>query len=220
MLKKLALTGVLLGCGGVLAAQSPAPQFDLTGALLWSQNSLTKVTHDSLAYGVGGGLKVVLPKVDVPVKIGLAYYAMPGKESGTIRSSLALTQAYTDFYLDSKLPGWVFKFGLSANHYTVSNKGTEAWAPDGNDPYGDYAPQSAWAVTDTHGLKLGYRLGTEYTWSRHWGAELLFQLTELSGGQEKTIQVSDGQGGTMPQVVANLGPVNPSWVQLGLRYTF
>jgi hypothetical protein len=218
MLKHILLSAAALGCCGPLAAQDSGPKFDLTASLLGAQNSLKKVTHQDLAYGLGLGVKFILPKVEVPMKVGLATYDMPGKQSGTIKSSLKLTQFYTDFYLTSTLPAWSVKFGFSANKYRVSNSGTETWVTDPTNP-GGFMPESAWAVTQDKGLKLGYRLGVDYNWSKHWGAELLFQLTELSGGEGKTIMV-DGWYGPEAKLLPNTGAVNPSWLQLGVRYTF
>lgn len=225
MLKNFLLSTVVLGCCGALTAQERGTQFDVTASLLLGHQSLKKATHNDQAYGLSTGVKFLLPKVDLPIKLGLAAYDMPGKDFGSIKSSLKLTQFYTDFYLTSKLPNWAVKFGLSANKYKVTNTGTETWAEDPMNPDGAWAPQYAWAVTQDKGLKIGYRLGVDYAMSRHWGAELLFQLTELSGGEAKTTSetVTDPWTGQPTVVVKqwpNYGAVNPSWLQLGVRYTF
>lgn len=224
MLKPILLSTAVLGCCGVLAAQERSPRIDVTASLLSGTPGLEKATHNKQGFGLSTGITFLLPRVDVPLKVGLAAYDMPGKDFGTVKSSLKLSQVFADVYLASSLPHWAVKLGLSANNYQVTNTGTETWAEDPMNP-GGYMPQSAWAVTQDKGLKLGFRLGVDWTLSRHWGAELLLQVTELSGGETRAIRetILDPTTSEPVEVVKNLpnhGAVNPSWIQLGVRYTF
>lgn len=192
-----------------LSAQTRSWRLDAGGALLYATPALDKVTHSKMAYAIEGGFGFTLPN-GLPTRISINHYEMPGKDFGTIKSSLKLNQIAWDLYLDSSLKSWVFKAGLSGNRYSVDNSGTETWVADGHNASARY-PQSVWAVTSSaaRGWKLGIRAGVEYRWTARLTADLLFQATELSGGERRP-------GTSYP----NDGGVNPTWIQLGLRYTF
>lgn len=192
-----------------LAAGEPAYQLDAGGALLRALPTLTKVTHNPTAFEVGAGVSFKLPN-GLPLRVSLNRYAMGGKDFGSIKSSLALSQVAADFYLDTSLKTWKCFVGLSGNRYSVNNSGVEAWVTDGHNSSGK-TPQYIWAVTNAaaNGWKLGIRAGVEHRWSAHLVSDLTFQGTELSGGERRPVT-------NYP----NDGPVSPTWLQVGLRYTF
>lgn len=210
---------ILTAAAGILslplAAGSPAWLPDLTydagGALLWAAPALTKVTHNSTAFEIGAGVGFKLPN-GLPTRISLNRYAMPGKDYGTIKSSLTLTQVAWDLYLDTSMKTWGCFVGLSGNRYSVVNDGYETWVGDGHNT-SNKAPQSIWAVTNpaTQGWKLGIRAGVEHRWTPHLASDLTLQATELSGGERRGAPTTN---------YPNDGGVNPTWIQVGLRYVF
>ncbi len=206
---------ILTAAAGILtlplSAQTPAWNYDAGAALLWSAPALTKVTHNSTAFAVGVGVSFKLPN-DLPTRVSLNRYAMSGKDYGTIRSSLTLTQVAWDLSLDTSLKTWSCFAGLSGNRYSVVNNGTETWVTDGHNPTAK-APQYVWAVTNdaSRSWKLGIRVGVEHRWTPHLVSDLTFQATELSGGERR---------GAPNTNYPNDGGVNPTWIQVGLRYAF
>lgn len=211
-MNRLPILTVLAGILAVpLSAQTKSWSLDAGGALLWAAPALEKVTHNKMGYQIEGGFSFKFPN-GLPSRVSVAHYEMPGKDFGTIKSSLKLNQIAWDLYLDSSLKQWVFKVGLSGNRYSVANSGTETWVTDGHNPSGK-SPQYVWAVTSSgaRSWKLGIRAGVEYRWTPKLTSELLFQATELSGGERR---------GAPNATYPNYGGINPTWIQFGCRYTF
>lgn len=215
-----------------LAAQGPT--FDVTAGGSLALDGLKKVTHSSTAYHLGGGMKWLFKATDTPLRLGFTYHDMPGSQFGPadrpLRSSLKAYQLHLDAYLASGSPRYAFKFGISANRYTLKNRGEETWGADPMLPPLEWLPGTVpigtFAVEDARGVKLGLRLGVDFHFNRHWGGEILLQATELSGGKVKdlTVKVPDELapyiGDTVTVKRPTGGPVNPSWIQVGVRYSF
>lgn len=197
------LTIALLGT----ALTAATPVFDVTAGTSLALDGLKKVTHNSASYHLGGGMKWTAAATETPLRLGVTYQLMPGKDFGTVKSSLKAFQVHLDAYLATASPRYAFKFGVSANRFTVDNQGTESWIKDGRNPSG-FSPEYVFALDDTKGVKLGLRFGVDIQLAKAWSAEVLFQATELGGGAVKP--------GNKP----NLGGVNPSWIQVGARYSF
>lgn len=203
-----------------LAGQAPVRTLtpDVEALYVLPLDGLKKVTHSSFAYGAGLG--VTLDFKDAPtMRLGLNHLRMPGKDFGTIKSSLADTQFVADFYFLSGLKRWKAFGGLSLNHYTAKNSGTEQWQkvvyrkPSATTTTTLTVPLYVWSATDTKGIKMGLRLGVEYLIRPRWVATATLQATELQGGP--------GRKPWEPQpTMPNNGVVNPSWVQFGMRYSF
>ena len=206
---------ILTAAAGILslplAAGDPAITFDAGGQILWSTPALDKVIHNKLTYGLNAGVGFQLPN-GLPTRISVNRFDMYGKDYGTIRSSLWLSQVAWDLYLDTSLKTWRCFAGLSANRYSAVNNGYETWVGDGHNTSAK-APQSIWAVTadGARGWKLGIRTGVEHRWTPHLVSDLTLQATELSGGERRGAPTTN---------YPNDGGVNPTWIQVGLRYVF
>ena len=77
------------------------------------------------------------------------------------------------------------------------------------------ASAAAWTFSPTNpatqGWKLGIRAGVEHRWTPHLASDLTLQATELSGGERRGAPTTN---------YPNDGGVNPTWIQVGLRYVF
>lgn len=204
---------MMLPLCGLAALSAQSPEYSVGVGLIQALDGLKKVTHASTGLALEGAATMPIRDTASLGRLSLSANLMPGKQHGTAKSSLRSLQLSLDALLDTPLPSLRAVVGFSGNNYSVSNSGTETFRPEtGIGMTGKYAPVDVWAVTDTRGLKLGIRLGLAYQWDRHLSGEFLFQSTELGGGTYET------SGTTF--VRTNDGPVNPSWFQFNLRYTF
>ena len=110
--------------------------------------------------------------------------------------------------------------GLSLNKYSAKFEGVEIANIDQNvlgvgsngqpiTTVDDHRtePEHHFPIRDTGGLKGGFRLGFEYSFNKSLSADVIFQQTELAG-----------QNTSDP--VQRAGGVNPSWLQVGVHYSF
>lgn len=187
----LCLTGV---CG--LSANAQESRFDAGLALNLTSNQSLKneLTRNSLGYGVEAGFHGQLAATEVPFRVGLAYNAFPGKDEGGVKLSLTNLQLNGDLFINSGWEPLKFVAGLSINTWKVKIE----------------APGVSMS-NSVDGLKVGGRIGFDYKIADHWHANLLWQVSEL-GTDQDLIENGD------PSIAVKA--VNPSWIQLGVRYRF
>lgn len=199
----------------LLGAQEPL-KLEAFGAFTQGYDSLKKATYATYGLTAGGGIVTTIPGSKMPLRAGLALATFPGKQHGSAKSSLGLTQLTVDagFGPDtSRLKGF---FGLSLNKWTVKNAGTETYAKDKT---GNWAPVDVFAVKNTSGLKVGLRLGANYAVNTHWSVDITIQQTELAGASRTAKVLPDGSLETDPNLGMR-GTINPAWIQFGARYIF
>jgi hypothetical protein len=191
-----------------LAAQSSG--FSAGGAIIYGFDSLKKVTNSNLGFTINGAFDTTIYGSDVPARISLAYANMPGKQTsystpttdGHLRTTLNLIQLSGDILVASSAPGLKGVFGISFNKYSLNQAGNEDTTAANAG-----VPSAHFPLVDDKGVKLGLRLGAEYTITKQISAEVLFQQTELAGSQ-------------LNDKLVRKGGLNPAWLQFGARYHF
>ena len=196
------LGGILLAAP--LAGQQARPLSAHLAAFVGTEDQ-KKATHSTSGFGLGFAWEGVIPVSAVPFRLGLGYNYLPGKEEMGLKTSLGAVQFTLDTFVSTPIQGLRMVIGLSLNNYHVQNSGTPPLNTVGN-------PVAYWSIDESKGLKAGGRLGAEWRFSDRFSAELLCQVTEL-GTTPRVLQE------TANQALA-LGPVNPSWLQVGIRYHF
>lgn len=195
--------------GATLAAAPAVAQetgFSVGGALIFGTNDLKKVTNNSLGLTVGAAYEGVISKVTVPYRVGLNIQYMPGKtDEYDLKTSLTSAQLAGDVFVQTPAEKLRFLTGLSFNKYTVKNTGSI------RDATGKLI--ATFPVDTDKGIKLGLRVGFEYQFATHLSGELLYQLTEL--GSTPKVVGTEAKGSGLGK-----GGINPSWLQLGLRFRF
>jgi len=177
-----------------------AAQVSASGGLILALDSLKKATSGNLAYLAGADLNGHLYGTEVPARIGLSLAWMPGRQVNGLTTSLTLTQLHGDVFIGTGAPSLRVLAGLSLNNYTMSRRGVE----NAEDPM-DQAHH--FPVRDVKGVKLGLRLGVEYTLTRSVALEMTYQQTELAGKD-------------LLDPLVRQGGINPGWVQLLVTYHF
>lgn len=194
-----------------LAAQSTG--ISAGGAIingLEVSDSLKKVTNNATGISVNAAYDVMIPGSEVPARISLAYVNIPGKATtystptsdGSLRTTLNIFQLSGDLLITSPVAGLRGIVGLSFNKFSLDQAGNEdkSAANAGN-------PSAHFPVVDASGVKMGFRAGLDYAFTKRISGEVLFQQTELSGHQ---------RGDTL----VRRGGLNPAWFQFGIRYHF
>jgi hypothetical protein len=188
-----------------LAAQDTG--FSINGGLISALDSLKKATNKSTAFQIGTDYHTKVWSTEVPARVGLTLASMPGSEWNGLKTSLTLAQLHGDLILDGPGVAWHPVLGLSVNHYGMKRTGVENLGDPDVNPDGYLDHDHHFPVRDVKGLKIGFRLGLDYSVSRNVELELMFQQTELAG---KDL--------TDPQVRA--GGINPAWFEFNVRYRF
>lgn len=184
---------------GLMALPLPA-QFSASGGAILAFNSLKKATNNNLGYLVGADYEGHLYGTDFPGRVGLSLASMPGSEKFGLKTSLTLAQLHGDIFINTGAPSLRVLGGLSLNSYSMSRSGNEN-TQDVLDI------DHHFPVRDVKGLKLGLRLGVEYSFSKDWAMELTYQQTELAG---KDLQ----------DPLVRQGGINPGWAQVLVTYKF
>lgn len=190
---------VALGAAPALQAQVT---FDVQASLAVANDSLKKVTHGSTLGGatLGVGLNTQVWGSDVPLRAFLNVGTFPGKDFGTVKTSLSMVQVGTELYVRTPAEHLNIVAGVTLSKFQVKNAGYPS------QPTTDIKNSAVtynyydWAVAKGDGGKFGARLGFDYTLTRKLRAHVVLQMSEL---------------GTGP-----FGSVNPSWMDIGVRYTF
>jgi len=199
---------------GLVAAASLAAQstgFSAGGGLILAPSkqffgAYDKAVHNNMGFFATAGYDFKIYQTDVDSRASLTFGMMPGKELNGLKTSLTLIQLSDDIFLPLGSESLRGLFGFSANFYSASFSGTES--TDRNDV------DHHFPFKDADGLKLGFRLGLDYAITKNLSAELLFQQTELAGSD-----ISELDSPTQ-QAYVRRGGINPSWLQLGVRYSF
>lgn len=200
---KLAKLSLLSLLALPLAAQSTG--FSVGGALIYAPKAyfgaLDKVTHNDSGFLITGAYTLKASDSDVAGRVSVSYATLPGKAHGALGLStdLNLLQLSGDVIFPTSVSNLSGVVGLSLNSYSVKNSGVESATASDVDNH--------FPVKDGKGLKGGFRVGVEYAFTKAVKAEILLQQTELGG-----------QNAHDP--VLRIGGVNPSWLQLGVSYSF
>jgi hypothetical protein len=185
-----------------LAAQSTG--FNVGGALILAPEeyfgSYEKAVHNNAGALINVGYDFNFYHTDIFGRGTLSFATMPGGEDNGLKTSLSSVQLAGDVFLPTAIQNLHGVVGVSINYYSASFSGTESWDPNDVEHH--------FAFKDIEGLKLGYRLGLEYSFSKSLSGEILMQQTELAG---HTIA-----GDTF----IRRGGINPAWLQLGVHYHF
>jgi hypothetical protein len=161
--------------------------------------SYDKAVHNTIGGIINVGYDFNFYQTDVAGRATLSFASMPGKEDNGLKTSLNSVQLAGDVFLQTPLQELRGVVGISLNEYSASFSGTEDWQSSDSDRH--------FAFKDCKGLKFGYRLGIEYSFSKALSGEILIQQTELAGHS-----ISDN--------FVRRGGVNPAWMQLGVHYQF
>ncbi len=180
-----------------LAAQSPG--LSVAGGVVVANDALKKVTNNSTGFVLGADWGAHVWGTDLAARIGFLGGSFPGAEKNQLKTSLTLLQAHGDLVIPTGHPTLTGLVGLSFNSYSMSRTGVESQIPEDVDHH--------FPIRDAKGLKLGLRLGLNLAISKQLSAELMFQQTELAGKD-------------LMDPLVRQGGVNPSWLELDLRWHF
>jgi len=198
------LLGSLLVSSATVSRAGDEPKFFVGAALANVQGSIKTLTNNSMGYEINGGVEFAFQE-KMNLRTTAAINLLPGKSQGGHNFGLRGYQVAADLVFASPFPHTDFILGLSAqrwqyqltldegvdNPYVSQNTGSVVW------------PASS-AYSFVPGVKLGFRMGAEYKINDHVLVELLFQQTEL------------GSMNGDPSFFNK----NPSWLQVGVKYTF
>jgi hypothetical protein len=203
-------TLALLLCAPVLQAQQ-APGWKVGGAVDVALPALTQWTNNSLAgITVDGGYQFAIPDTSAFVRPGLSLGFFPGKALDNGRkTSLQNAQILADLVVPVKGP-LAFITGVTLNAWRQNTTGTWTTTYADQDAPVAYEGKSTSTVHRPFG-KFGFRLGFEYTVSEKLAVTAILQQAELGTDNEFVKDGYEYNGGTL---------VNPSWVQVGVRYSF
>jgi len=185
-----------------------AQGFSVSGSLIQGLESLKKATNATTGAIVGLDYDTHFSGTDVPVRAGVSFAAMPGKEHFELKTSLSMVQVHGDLFLATPSPALRGLVGLSLNSYSMSTSGTE----DTNDALD---VDHHFPMSNAKGIKFGFRIGLDYRLAPDWSLELLLQQTELAGKDlSGDVKAPDGTE------LVRQGGINPAWLQLGVTYRF
>lgn len=195
----------LMGLGlalGMLAipASAQGTGFYVGGNLSYAGGMSLKnsVTKQDLGLVVDGGYIGKLASTDIPFRASLGLGWFPGAKDNGRQANAFNAQVAGDIFINTPVDKLRLITGLSFNKWRMDIS------------YDDPAMGSF--TNNVKGIKFGARLGVDYTFSSKLTGELLLQMTELGTDQDFT---KDPQGSTLGRV-----PINPSWLQVGLKYHF
>lgn len=186
----------LLAAFGMSAALS-AQQVEVGGFLSYASGLTMKsqVTHRDMGMGLEVGLRVDNNRFGIPTRFGLTYGTFPGAETMGVKRSLTLVQLASDVYIPREvLPKTRLGFGISLNKWSLTH---EALGVKTN--------------PEIKGLKVGARMSLETEINKNLRLNATLQAVDLGSSTHL------GPGGDVATAVVN---VNPSWIQIGVRYAF
>lgn len=186
----------LLGLGAASIASANSADFDGGVFATYASGMSMKnhVTQANLGAGIEFGYRSLENRVQVPCRVGLSVASFPGKSVNGVKNSLTHAQIAGDVFIASPFENTKLVIGGTFNHWRVSAKGP------GYDISGG-----------VKGIKFGGRIGVETQVSEKISLNLLWQVTELGTTRELEPQ------GKMTNAIVQ---VNPSWLQVGVRYHF
>ena len=206
------LKPICLGFAAVLMSASllraeEAQEMTIGGGITIANDSLKKVTHNSLGLNFNVSTQMPIASSNVKFRPGLGLNILPGKwgenndiDNGLVTESktqLINIQATFDVLVPLPVPGidhLALVTGLSINNWRYSGQ-----TKDGNPhPFG---LQGSAAPAD---IKVGLRVGVDYRINKQWSSELLLQVVEF-GSRNTEVHYHN---------------FTPSWLQLGVGYHF
>lgn len=204
--RAMTIAGLLLLTGSAIQAQQ-TEGWKAGAAIPYSMDSLSTFTNRTvMGLCLDGAYQLPVADSTTFVRLGLGLNVFPGQEktSGTLsrKASFTSEQFTADVIVPIGASKWTLVAGISANNWQVNST-----LKDSNDP----------AVEGTSGSvkkafgKFGFRTGLEYQLSRKLALTALFQQTELG---------SDARLRKNGDDIYGYQGINPSWIQVGVRYSF
>lgn len=170
----------------------------LGAAVTFSTDSLKKATNNSLGFSVYGSVERPIASSNVFFRPGLAISVFPGKLKDDYKTQLTNLQGSFDVVIPSGLSeSFKVVTGISINQWRFQGR-TERDKPHPYNLDGSYAPGA---------MKIGFRIGANYKFGKHWSGELLLQMVEFGNRNQDSSE-------------ADKTHLNPGWVQAGFRYHF
>lgn len=195
------LAGALLATAPMMAQG----RFSASGSVVGAMDSLKKVTNQDLGLSLGVGYESVIESARLPWRVSVnGHYFGGKKQDDGLTSKLSSVQVAGDVFVATPIESLRFFTGLTVNKYFLSNSGTT------RDTNGDLV--AMWPVDTAKGLKLGARAGFEMEFTKHLSGEVMVQFTEL--GSTPNVVRDEGATGL------GQGGINPSWIEIGVRYNF
>lgn len=210
-----ACAALLLAASG-LSAQDLA--FEAGFGLASGHPSLTKVTNRAAGALLSVGLTAPLSGENRG-RLALNVLHFPGATANGLKSALTDLQLLAEVSYPTAFEKLEGTLGLTFNRWTVKNTGIEVigtpvLAGGQNRPM----PVAVFALKDPKGVKLGLRAGFQWRFSPRLQGFAAFQMAEAGGGV--AVAPAKQADGTFDAGYANRGPVNPSWLEVGLRWRF
>jgi len=209
-LKLSSLTlGIILALGGAsLNAQAgkSANRWSVSGSLALGTDNLKDITNTGTwglsTYTADFGYTGNFAATTVPFRVSLGVNMSPSgsAEKTYFERSLLGYQVAGDFFINSGIDdNMQFFIGLSLNKWTINEK-IEAEQFDGKH--------------SIPGFKFGGRIGLEYKFSDNLAFNAIFQLAEVGLHDPILEEPLD------PQKEFGQRPMNASWFQFGVKYSF
>ncbi|WLT32273.1 hypothetical protein [Geothrix sp. PMB-07] len=204
--RAMTMAGLLLLTGSAAKAQQTAG-WKAGAAIPYSMDSLSSFTNRTLmGLCLDGAYQVPVADSTTFIRLGLGLNAFPGQEktSGTLtrKVSFMSEQVTADVIVPISTSRWALVAGISANNWHVNST-----LRDSSDPAME---GTSGAVKKVFG-KFGFRTGLEYQVASRLALTALFQQTEL--GSDARLR----KGG---DDIYGYQGINPSWIQVGIRYSF
>ena len=216
------LAGALFASAAVASQAAETPKFDVGVSLISALDSTKRATHNSGGFNFQGGVEFAVQE-NLGFRFSLGWNSFSGTETaGVMRGTeqapatpiatsgkfaLRSYQGSGDFLFATGVTNLRWVFGLSVNRYTYSLVVTPGFESpmrykDKTGYHDAFAPTTPYAQVP--GTKVGARLGLEYRIIPNLSASLLLQQTELGSALSNAHQIN----------------VNPSWLELGVKYHF
>jgi hypothetical protein len=210
IVKNIGFVGLLLlGMGTQASAQQPTG-LEVGVSVPYALDGLKDWTHESIV-GLCLDVGYVIPLKDgmADFRAGLGLGFFPGKTYNQRKISLQNIQITGDFVFPVKTTGLSLLTGISLNTWRkdVSGKYPRNQTLDNN---------ISGTVNNAFG-KFGLRVGAEYDLSDNLAVSALMQLTEL--GTDREFIAPENYTGSQTEIWGD-NRVNPSWIQVGVRYKF
>ena len=213
---------ICLGAAAVLllapSLQAGDNKAFLGGGLTFANDSLRKVTNNSLGMNLNIGWDYTLADTNTTFRMGLGLTILSGKEGNytyvydpnntavpvtTIsKTTLYNVQGTVDLLIGTPWEKVKIVTGLSVNQWRyqaasrfASGSGDILPTPHPYDLQGSKAPGD---------LKVGFRIGADFQVNKAWSAEAILQMVELGGTNSES----------------RLNSINPTWIQVGVKYHF
>jgi hypothetical protein len=212
---------------GVMAALLLAPSLQaaegkafLGGGLTFANDSLRKVTNNSLGLNVNGGWDYQLADSNTTFRMGLGLTILSGKEATysyiydpnnmyadvtTIsKTTLYNVQGTLDLLIGTPSEKVKIITGLSVNQWRYQSASRFAAGSHNNDIVPTPHPYDLQGSKAPGNLKVGFRFGVDYQVNKAWSGEAVLQMVEFGAGDSES----------------RFNSINPTWIQVGVKYHF